>query len=38
LLSLSGFIKKSQKTRQAELELAERRLKDWRARGKVSGE
>ena len=33
LLSLSGFVKKTQKTPRSELELAERRLKDWRARG-----
>jgi phage-related protein len=32
LLSLSGFQKKTQKTPERELELAERRLKDWRAR------
>jgi len=31
LLSLSGFEKKSQKTPVRELEVAERRLKDWRA-------
>lgn len=34
LLSLHGFVKKTQKTPARELELAERRLKDWRARGK----
>lgn len=33
LLSLSGFVKKTQKTPLAELRLAERRLRDWRARG-----
>lgn len=35
LLSLSGFIKKTQKTPRGELELAERRLADWRARAKL---
>lgn len=35
LLSLSGFIKKTQKTPKTELELAEKRLKDWRVRGKA---
>jgi phage-related protein len=34
LLSLSAFIKKTQKTPKQELDLAETRLKDWRARGK----
>jgi len=34
LLALSAFAKKSQKTPRSEIELAERRLKDWRARGK----
>jgi phage-related protein len=33
LLSLSAFVKKSQKTPRSELELAEKRLKDWRGRG-----
>lgn len=33
LLSLSGFSKKTQKTPPDEIELAERRLRDWRARG-----
>ncbi len=33
LLSLSGFQKKTQKTPTRELELAESRLKNWRARG-----
>jgi phage-related protein len=33
LLSLSGFEKKTQRTPAKELELAERRLSDWRARG-----
>ncbi|MSP63549.1 MAG: hypothetical protein EXR72_25040 [Myxococcales bacterium] len=33
LLSLAGFAKKTQKTPARELETAERRLKDWRARG-----
>jgi|HubBroStandDraft_1064217.scaffolds.fasta_scaffold06385_8 phage-related protein len=35
LLSLSAFTKKTQKTPVRELELAERRLGDWRARGTV---
>ncbi len=34
LLSLSGFVKKTQKTPRQELELAEGRLADWRVRGK----
>jgi phage-related protein len=34
LLSLAGFAKKTQRTPVRELELAERRLKDWRARGR----
>ncbi len=34
LLSLSGFQKKTQKTPKSELELAERRLVDWRARAR----
>jgi phage-related protein len=33
LLSLHGFTKKTQKTPARELDLAERRLRDWRARG-----
>lgn len=33
LLSLSGFIKKTQKTPKQELDLAETRLAEWRARG-----
>jgi phage-related protein len=33
LLSLSGFEKRTQKTPSRELELAEGRLRDWRARG-----
>ena len=33
LLSLSGFVKKTQTTPPRELELAERRLRDWRERG-----
>lgn len=33
LLALSGFEKRTQKTPPRELELAERRLRDWRARG-----
>lgn len=36
LLSLSAFTKKTQKTPVRELELAEKRLGDWRARGTVS--
>jgi phage-related protein len=32
LLALSGFSKKTQKTPPAEIDLAERRLKDWRTR------
>jgi phage-related protein len=35
LLSLSGFMKKTQKTPRRELELAESRLRDWRARGEA---
>ncbi len=34
LLSLSAFVKKTQKTPKQELDLAEARLKDWRSRGK----
>jgi len=34
LLSLSVFEKRTQKTPAQEIELAERRLKDWRARAK----
>jgi phage-related protein len=34
LLSLAGFEKKTQKTPAREIELAERRLKDWRAHGR----
>ena len=33
LLSLEGFSKKTQKTPQEKIELAERRLRDWRQRG-----
>lgn len=33
LLSLSGFEKRTQKTPPHELDLAERRLREWRARG-----
>jgi phage-related protein len=36
LLSLAGFPKKTQKTPARELEVAERRLKDWRARARQS--
>lgn len=35
LLSLSAFTKKTQKTPVRELELAEKRLGEWRARGTV---
>ena len=34
LLALSAFVKKTQKTPKQELDLAERRLVDWRGRGK----
>ena len=34
LLSLSAFEKRSQKTPARELDVAERRLRDWRARGR----
>lgn len=34
LLSLAAFAKKTQKTPTRELELAERRLEDWRKRGR----
>lgn len=34
LLSLSAFEKRTQKTPRAELELAEVRLRDWRARAR----
>ena len=37
LLSLSVFAKKTQKTPLRELELAEKRLGDWRARGVRKG-
>jgi phage-related protein len=37
LLSLSAFAKKTQKTPVRELELAEKRLGDWRARGARQG-
>lgn len=33
LLSLEAFSKKTQKTPQAKIELAKRRLRDWRHRG-----
>ena len=33
LLSLEGFSKKTQKTPPEKIELAERRLRDWRQRG-----
>lgn len=35
LLSLSAFVKKTQKTPRGELELAEGRLREWRARGRL---
>jgi phage-related protein len=35
LLSLSGFQKKSAKTRPHEITLAESRLADWRRRGRA---
>ena len=35
LLSLSAFTKKTQKTPRRELELADARLREWRARGKA---
>ena len=34
LLSLSAFEKRTQKTPAREMDVAERRLKDWRARGR----
>jgi phage-related protein len=34
LLALDGFNKKTQKTPPAKIELAKRRLNDWRSRGK----
>lgn len=37
LLGLSGFKKKTQKTPLREIELAERRLHTWRARGRMGG-
>lgn len=37
-LSLSAFTKKTQKTPQRELEVAEDRLRDWRQRGTAKGE
>jgi phage-related protein len=36
LLSLSAFVKKTQKTPKSELQLAEQRLKDWLRRGTKS--
>jgi phage-related protein len=36
LLALDGFSKKTQKTPPAKVALAERRLRDWRARGSSS--
>ena len=35
LLALEGFPKKTQRTPQAKIELAEQRLSDWRTRGKA---
>jgi len=35
LLGLSGFTKKTRKTPPREIELAERRLRSWRARGRA---
>ena len=35
LLSLVGFSKKTQKTPRKEIELAKRRLRDWRLRGRT---
>jgi phage-related protein len=35
LLSLSGFAKKTSKTPQAEIDVAESRLADWRRRGRL---
>ncbi len=37
LLSLEGFSKKQQKTPRDKIELAKRRLHDWRARGRAAG-
>lgn len=34
LLGLSAFSKKTQRTPPAEIDVAERRLRDWRARGR----
>lgn len=34
LLALHGFVKKTQKTPPAQIELAERRLADWRSRAR----
>lgn len=34
LLSLEGFSKKTQKTPRNKIELAKRRLREWRARGR----
>lgn len=34
LLALEGFSKKQQRTPPAKIELAQRRLRDWRARGR----
>jgi phage-related protein len=37
LLALSAFEKKTQRTPHREIELAERRLRDWRSRAKPRG-
>ena len=36
LLALEAFSKKTQRTPAPQMELAERRLADWRARGRLS--
>jgi phage-related protein len=36
LLALDGFSKKTQKTPPTKIALAERRLRDWRSRGRLS--
>jgi phage-related protein len=36
LLALVGFSKKTQKTPRAQIDLAKRRLRDWRSRGQRS--
>ncbi|MCL4289207.1 MAG: type II toxin-antitoxin system RelE/ParE family toxin [Thermoleophilia bacterium] len=37
LLALEGFSKKTQKTPRSKIELAKRRLREWRARGRDQG-